>query len=911
MSLSRHGSFTRKALTVVLAGSVACAASISGGTAPAYAEAVVRDGIQTEDGLHYTIDAYDGVVILGPVDSSVREVVIPNSIAGKPVTSIAEDAFRSCSNLENVVVPNSVRSIGDGAFMWCTSLQTIQMPDELDFLGEEVFYDCRNLEDITLPQGDYEIKNHAFDACRTLTQIDIPAGVISIGPGAFSNCSSLMGVSLPASVAYIADDAFEAIGIGSVMTVQTRSQFAFFDSGNGISSGRTTVKYEQGYPVAVTSVQLDKTSLELGSGGYAKLTASVLPVAASDADVSWMSSNESVATVTDEGRVAAVSPGKATITAEAEGVSASCEVTVNADYTIDEFEDSLTVSAKFYSPYDVTWGVSDSSVIQISKYGSSSINNYKNVYCTVVPKGVGTAVLTCYAGGEVKASCTIEVTPGEKTSLSGATISGLEEEYELVDGGVKPKPTVTVDSKTLTEGTDYSLGYTGNTKVGTATLTVTGMGRYEGTKSATFKIVEAVQDISQATVTGIEEEYPLDTNGVEPKPTVTLGGKTLAEGTDYTLAYSNNTAVGTGKIAITGIGKYKGAKTIEFKIVQLDISEAEVLGLEEEYELVEDGVKPEIAVKMGDKTLVENTDYTLTYADNTEIGTGKITITGEGAYKGTKTVEFKIVENVHDMAKAVVSGVEEKYAFEGEAICPEPTVVLGGKMLAKDTDYKVEYFDNDKLGTARLVITGLGDYKGEKTVEFEIVERLKVFTDVPSTAWYHDVVYTAYDNGYINGYSGTDLFGPENNITRGQVACILFNMAGGQLGAKDYSLFSFEDVSTDQYYTEAIAWAKASGVVNGYGDGLFRPESNISAEEFAAMLANYARLTTDWEIANPDAVLSQFDDGDEVSDWARTVVAWAVSEDVMGNGGFLAPTGPIDRARVAAMAVNFQPEPLA
>lgn len=912
-SLSRQRSFARKALTVALAGSVACAATISGvGAIPAYAEtADVKDGIQTEGNLKYLVDAYDCVTILGLADDFVTELVIPDNIAGKPVTAIAEDAFRRAS-LRSVVIPDSVRSIGDSAFQWCSSLKTIKMPAELDYLGELVFYDCGDLTDVVLPQGSYEIRSHAFSTCESLQRIVIPAGVASIGTGAFSDCSELMEVNLPASVGVdIADDAFEAIGIGSIISVQTRSQFNFFSNGHGISTGRSKVIYEEGYPLAVTAVELNESSLELDSGETIQLKATVSPEAASDAEVKWSSSNESIATVNDDGMVTAITTGEATITADAEGSKAVCKVTVRPDFSVELYGDPLTVSIRVITSEDVTWAVDDTSIVQILRTGSTSINNYKNAYCVLSPKSVGITTLSCYVGSSLHDTATIEVTPGKKVSISGASISGLEAEYGLVDGGVKPKPTVTVDGKTLVEGTDYTLSYKNNTTIGTATLTVTGVGRYEGAKSVDFKIVEATQDISKATVSGLEEEYGLVDGGVKPEPVVTMDGKVLQKGADYTLAYSDNAAVGTGHITITGKGKYKGTKIVDFKIIETDLSKATISGLEEEYELIEDGVKPKLEVTLNGKTLVEDTDYMLAYSDNKAVGTGHITITGKGKYKGTKTVDFKIVENVHDITKAVVAGVEESYVFEGDPIYPEPVVTLGGKTLVKGVDYSIKYIDNGGVGTASLVITGLGDYKGEKTVEFKIVERLKVFADVNESDWCHDVVYTAYDNGYINGYSGTDLFGPWNDITRGQVACVLYNMADGKLGEEQYPLYSFSDVAMNMYYTDAVAWAKASGVVNGYGDGTFKPENPISAEEFAAMLANYARLTEDWSVDDPEAVLEAYPDGDEVSEWARTVVAWAVSEGVMGNGGILDPTGAIYRARVAAMAVNFQPEPLA
>ena len=196
------------------------------------------------------------------------------------------------------------------------------------------------------------------------------------------------------------------------------------------------------------------------------------------------------------------------------------------------------------------------------------------------------------------------------------------------------------------------------------------------------------------------------------------------------------------------------------------------------------------------------------------------------------------------------------------------------------------------------------------------VDKTEKFSDVKEGAWYYEVVNKAADNGYIKGYAGTTLFGPEAQIKRGDVACVLFNMAGNKFGTTDNHidedgnfLTGFSDVNGHAYYAQAIAWAKQAGVVNGYGDGTFKPEAMVTREEFACMLANYAKLTGNYEAAD-SKVLDGFADKGSVSDWAVDSVAWAVEGEIMGNGGTLNGTGVITRAQVAAMAVNYQPTKL-
>ena len=251
---------------------------------------------------------------------------------------------------------------------------------------------------------------------------------------------------------------------------------------------------------------------------------------------------------------------------------------------------------------------------------------------------------------------------------------------------------------------------------------------------------------------------------------------------------------------------------------------------------------------------------------------------------------------------------------------------------------KMEIFDEDKQewvevfypnrlkdeGKRRVTLTGNkelaknfefanDDYT--TTVEFIVVDKDKlVFNDVKPGDWFFDVVFDAQANEWMNGYADGVLFGAHDQITRGQVACVLFNMAGGEDTNETDGSFnevfgwkSFSDVDGKAYYGEAIAWAKQAGVVNGYGDGTFRPDAPVTREELACMLANYAKKVdqADVSVEDADKVLSSMSDGASVSDWAKGSVAWAVENEIMGNAGFVNALSDITRAETAAMVVNY------
>lgn len=179
-----------------------------------------------------------------------------------------------------------------------------------------------------------------------------------------------------------------------------------------------------------------------------------------------------------------------------------------------------------------------------------------------------------------------------------------------------------------------------------------------------------------------------------------------------------------------------------------------------------------------------------------------------------------------------------------------------------------------------------------------------IFSDVTS-GWYVECIELAYKLGYMKGYNGTTQFGPNDNLTRGQAACVYMNMADGA-STSDWS--GFPDVARDAYYAEAVTWARTSSVMNGYQDGRFGPDDNLTREQVACSLMNYAESIdgADVSVSDPDSVISRFADADSISDWARSAVAWAVQNGIMGNGGSLNGKGSITRAEMAAMTTNYK-----
>lgn len=155
----------------------------------------------------------DGVTLLawrGQPDAN-GEVVIPDTVEGRPVTAIGKLVFANQLSIRSVVIPETVRIIDSGAFQKCTYLNTLTLPEGLEVLGAEVFQDCVNLKNIIIPAGVQEIRAYAFSGCRKLKSIEfsgpMPGGKIS--EYAFSSCGQLESIIIPEGIIKISAHAFE------------------------------------------------------------------------------------------------------------------------------------------------------------------------------------------------------------------------------------------------------------------------------------------------------------------------------------------------------------------------------------------------------------------------------------------------------------------------------------------------------------------------------------------------------------------------------------------------------------------------------------------------------------------------------------------------------------------------------
>ena len=221
--------------------------------------------------------------------------------------------------------------------------------------------------------------------------------------------------------------------------------------------------------------------------------------------------------------------------------------------------------------------------------------------------------------------------------------------------------------------------------------------------------------------------------------------------------------------------------------------------------------------------------------------------------------------------------------------------------------------DGDELDLERLSSTRYTFEmpRGRVTVEavFALIEEEEdqppvsalPFGDVAQDAWYYDAVQYVYENGLMDG-TGGGAFSPAATTTRGMVVTILYRLAGqpAVTGAS-----GFTDVVAGQWYSDAVLWASANGIVSGYGNGSFGPGDTVTREQLAVILYRFAQ--TQGEDVTQTGALSTFTDGGDTAQWAQSAMSWAVGSGLIsGKGnGVLDPQGTATRAEVAAILARF------
>ncbi len=433
-------------------------------------------------------------------------------------------------------------------------------------------------------------------------------------------------------------------------------------------------------------------------------------------------------------------------------------------------------------------------------------------------KEPGTYEILIHGKGNYTGTRRITLTISPQNLISSASVSSIDNQKYTGDE-IEPTVKVTHNKKRLTEGTDYTVFYEDNVKVGTATAVITGAGNYTGEKRVTFKITGS--SISNAKITGVPKSVPYTGNDVKagtlgwetvPTLTVTVNKQkvTLVEGKDYLVSYLKNTNKGTASIVFTGINQYTGTLKKNFTISSYHI------GTDEQKQITayltgdiaydKAGSKPKPVVIYGNETLTEGKDYTLKYKNNTSVNNGSnpkklptVTITGKGNYTGSQSLNFTILpKEISGLTITVPDKVQQN---KKNTYKSTPKVTdISGKALSAGTDYEksIRYtYKSDTIlkdGTLRkagddvtskdipptdtiiiVTVTGKGNYTGTLDGEYRLIKRsigsakvtipAQIYTGNPITPRMNDIKVT-YGKETL-GKDDYEIIGYSNNVKKG------------------------------------------------------------------------------------------------------------------------------------------------
>ena len=593
------------------------------------------------------------------------------------VTSIGDSAFAECGRLTSVIIPESVTSIGMYAFDHC-GLISITIPDHVISIGESAFADCWKLTSVTLPEGITRIEKDTFFDCHSLTSVVIPESVTSIRSGAFSCCDSLKSVTIPKGVTSIGSGVFE-------------------------------------YCESLTNVTIPENVTRIGEDAFYKCS-SLAEVYYGGTEEGW--TKIQIEAGNEKLKVAQIHYGyknskQYTVTYHANGGTDAPEVQIKEEGKILR----LTIA----EPTRVGYIFS----------GWNTQADGKGKDYTAGASYQEDADIILYAKWTVDTSYKNQIAKATVSKIKAQTYTGKE---------IRPTVTVKLNKKKLSEGVDYSISYTDNIQTGKATMTITGIGEYVGTKTTSFTILG--DSIKKAKVSGIVSKVY---NGDEQTQELSLqlGDITLIKDEDYTVSYAKNVNAGTATVMITGINGYVGSLKKTFKIAAYDIAKDEqgkISGIPESFTVTYEkgGCTPQVVPSFDGTELRKGKDYTVSYTNNKKVTPDQtkavptITIKGKGNYKGTVKVNFTIAAK--DISQVTATVADVQYSLKAGKYISKPVLTdTNGKKLKAGTDYTVSYAkaDGTKLlsksvvepGTEIVVtITGKGYYTGAITRTYTVLE---------------------------------------------------------------------------------------------------------------------------------------------------------------------------------------------
>lgn len=809
---------------------------------------------------------------------ALRSITIPGNIGNRAfqgcgqlasvtisegVTEIGERAFQDCSSLMDITIPSTVTSIGMCAFYDCSSLTDITIPGKVTAIGSNTFEGCSSLTDVNLPSSITSISSSMFVGCTSLKSTQIPEGVETIGNLAFNNCSSLANIQIPDSVTSIGDSAL--LGCSSLTDITIPSSvtsignFAFYDC--------TSLK----------SIQLQIPSRVSSIGirafyGCTALASIEIPASATSIGVLAFEGCTGLKTI--------IFMGDAPTFVLDDKENDTCFTGVTATVYYPAGNESWTAETKQQYGGTITWRENQFTV-QFVTNDDSEISPQITTYNRTVPMPTltkpGHRFIGWFTQDGVQYDSTTPITDNVTLYAKWTKIctvsfetngGGTIESQQVAEGNPAAKPTDPTRSGYQFSGwfTDETCEteYTFDTAV---TDTMTLYAKWAEIFTVSFETNDGGTIESQQVAEGNSAAKPTDPT----KAGYRFSGWFTDEACETEYAFDT---------AVTG------PLTLYAKWTKISSGSSGSSSTTTETTKNPDGSTTTTVTDKKTGTVTETTKGT--------DGSSLVVVTeANGAVTTTQTTPEQVVVKTVDQPGQAVTATVTLPAQEKTATVTIPATAVTPGTVAKNAD------------TGEIVKLSVPTEDGllvtlEASANLVLVDNSKDFADTDHH-WAQDAIDFVTARGMFHGTSATT-FSPESSMTRGMLAVVLHNFEGNP----DQSFSdAFSDVSDGDWYADGIRWAASLGIVDGYGNGAFGAQDDLTREQLVTILYRYARAMG--YDTTGSAPLTTFPDSAALSPYATDAMSWAVATGLITgmDDNTLTPQGTATRAQVATILMRF------
>ena len=796
----------------------------------------------------------------GEETESVEEFVIENGVLVK---------YNDSGTTTEVVIPEGVVEIGERAFYRKTALRTVVLPNGVKKINDEAFYNCYNLSNVNIPDEVEYIGEYAFYRCP-IGELSLPEGLLFIGKSAFYNCR-ITELKLPDSVTTIGECAFAGAKIKSVNIPRNFEVAQLSVLGlRGIFYECTDLR-EIIFPEGITFFE----NFITGTPGIQKL---VIPASVTKLE------GAAFACCSDLEEIEFLGPVKEIPSEAFNNCTKLKKITFVSQDSIGRGAFRLCSSLT-----DIEF------VDHVNSVGENAFENCSSLKEIVLLSPLAKIPDYAFSGCE---SLTDVYIPDSVTEISANA-------FPVSDG-----LTLHGGSGSFTEKYAAENGYKFIADDNTASVNITA--KYSGNHvKLSWDAVEGAEGYAVARIdsgnqfvyiTGdvTSSEYEFDDPAFDKKNKYIV--RVYKDGklknylptdavTPVLLNPKDLNSLDSSIFSWNYLSWKDGPREVSYTGSQ---------------------IKPILTMYDGEYRLVSGKDYTVAYANNINVGTATITLTGCNDYKGNISYTFEIKRR--SVYRATLSEIPSQ-TYTGKAIRPSVTVTVDNRVLTYGVDYTLSYSKNINVGTANVTVLGSGNYSSSTSTTFSII---KATPAAPDKLVGTNPSKKGASDGKISGVSAEMEYSTVADFSRNVNNCTSDTIGGlkagtyyvrvkeskntyvGPAGSITLTDPVFDDVKESDWYYNAVKFVYERNIMSG-SDNLFKPKALITRAEFTRVLYNHAGAD-----ASSITIKNPFPDVED-NKWYTNAILWAKQNNIAsGNGdGTFGVKNNIQRQQVAVMLYKY------